>query len=113
MFGDDGDESPATSSFLGAKVVNWGEEPYIWGGYCYPLVGNEAGSNAAMAQSIDNVLFFAGEHTHTDAGATMQAAYDTGSRAAAEIAGTLISSREKERGAPPPLMQTGDEGGAS
>uniref|UniRef100_A0A7S1CWD3 Amine oxidase domain-containing protein n=1 Tax=Cyclophora tenuis TaxID=216820 RepID=A0A7S1CWD3_CYCTE len=61
-------------------------------GYMYPKVGMETSRHLVdLAAPMDNVLF-AGESTNTNACSTVQAAMDTGLRAAHQAQGLLSSS---------------------
>jgi Flavin containing amine oxidoreductase len=51
----------------------------------YPRAGHTSRSSHDIAASIDNKVFFAGEHTNTVAGMTVHAAYDTGTAAATQV----------------------------
>jgi monoamine oxidase len=48
--------------FEDCLFFDWGDMPFIGGGYTYPLV-NEGDIRATLRQSIDDKLFFAGEAT--------------------------------------------------
>ena len=78
-------QSPATSSFLNATIVDWAREKHIHGGYTYPSLHAQVGDRDVLAQPIGTTLFFAGEATHAAINPCMQAAMETGQRAAAEI----------------------------
>ena len=47
--------------------------------------GAEAGDREALAAPVAGTVFFAGEATHTAVNPCMQAALETGERAAAEV----------------------------
>lgn len=66
-------------------MFDWGDVETIRGGYVYPKVGISKQHFRQMAQSLGNVLYFAGEATNTGACCTVQAAMETGKRAANEI----------------------------
>ncbi len=82
------ESSKPSDYFVDARVFDWGEEPYILGGYSFPLVGGYSleRSSRCLAAPVGDCLFFAGEHTHPLTGCTMQATIETGERAADEIA---------------------------
>ena len=66
-------------------VYDWkSDHPYIQGGYMYPKVGISPTDFQALAEPIGNV-YFAGEATNTNACCTVQAAMETGLRAAKQI----------------------------
>ena len=72
-------------------VYDWKAHPHIGGGYMYPRVGCRPAHLEALAEPIsisagsEPVLFFAGEATHTGACCTVQAAMETGVRAAQQV----------------------------
>ena len=76
---------PATSNFLTATLVDWSREKHIHGGYTYPSLHAQVGDRDMLAQPIGNTVFFAGEATHPAINPCMQAAMETGQRAADEI----------------------------
>ena len=51
-------------------------------------------SPGGVRRGSNNVIFFAGEGTHANAGATAHAALETGIRAAAEVSAELSSSKK-------------------
>ncbi len=65
---------------------NWQEDPFSCGAYSY-VPFNARGMRKALAEPIDNTLYFAGEATeHTGLASTVAGAIASGQRAAAEIA---------------------------
>jgi Flavin containing amine oxidoreductase len=58
----------------------------------YPKQGFQPGAGADLAAPVDDKLFFAGEHTNAAAGMTVHAAYDTGTRAALDVARAIGDS---------------------
>ncbi|HEY9583887.1 MAG TPA: NAD(P)/FAD-dependent oxidoreductase, partial [Candidatus Paceibacterota bacterium] len=48
--------------FLKGKVISWDKEPWILGGYSFIPVG-AFGAREALAKSVENKIFFAGEAT--------------------------------------------------
>lgn len=76
---------PATSSFLNATIVDWSREKHIHGGYTYPTLHAQVGDRDVLAQPVGTTIFFAGEATHPAINPCMQAAMETGQRAAAEL----------------------------
>lgn len=76
---------PATSSFVNATIVDWAREKHIHGGYTYPSLHAQVGDRDVLAQPVGTTLFFAGEATHPAINPCMQAAMETGQRAASEI----------------------------
>jgi monoamine oxidase len=72
-----------------AIVADWTADPFSLGGYSYPAVG-ALGAPDEWAAPVDRTLFFAGEATCGDVHpATVHGAYDSGVRAAGEIAHAL------------------------
>jgi monoamine oxidase len=78
------DVHPATAAFSGGHIENWADEPFIRGAYSHPSVGGHL-ARGALAQPLLGRLFFAGEATHPGVNPCLQAALDTGSRAALQI----------------------------
>lgn len=69
-------------------ITNHRESPFIRGSYSAPRVYSEGDADREiLARPVGNTLFFGGEHTNT-AGRyqTMDGAYDTGVRAAGDLA---------------------------
>lgn len=74
---------------VGRSIVTaWTSEPWTLGSYSCALPG-QAHQRQALARSIDDRLFFAGEATITGANSTCHGAYLSGIRAASEIAMSL------------------------
>jgi len=64
---------------------NWQRDPFSRGAYSYPAVGGLK-AQREMAESIENTLFFAGEHTNTEGHyGTVHGAIATGERAARQL----------------------------
>ncbi|EIE19221.1 amine oxidase [Coccomyxa subellipsoidea C-169] len=76
---------PATAAFVRAHVEDWSRSPYIGGAYSYPSLGARPGDRESLAASLGDTLFFAGEATHPAVNPCMQAALETGERAAAQV----------------------------
>lgn len=69
-----------------AKVVDWVKDPWSRGAYSFPSVGGGLVARRALAEPLDDTLFFAGEATnYRGEHATVHGALDTGERAAREI----------------------------
>jgi monoamine oxidase len=79
MFGAD-----AGASFAGGFIVDWGQVPYIWGGYTMPSLSETPEARRDLAAPVDGAVFFAGEATDPQNFMTAHAAIDTGIRAAKE-----------------------------
>jgi monoamine oxidase len=63
---------------------DWRADPWSRGAYSYAGVGGESAA-AALARPLEDTLFFAGEATDSEASGTVEAALDSGRRAAREI----------------------------
>ena len=72
-------------TFLSSMLFDWKKHDSIRGGYGYPKVGIQPKHYKEMAANVNNELFFAGEGTHLGACMTVQAAMETGCRAADEV----------------------------
>jgi monoamine oxidase len=68
----------------------WAHDPFARGSYSHALPGH-AGKRAALAASVDNRLFFAGEATSPNFFSTAHGARDSGERAAGEVVGSLAA----------------------
>jgi len=75
-----------------AYVHDWQADPYTRGAYSYITVGG-GGAPEALAQPLRGVLFFAGEAASAEGSGTVEAALQSGQRAAREILHCLQSSR--------------------
>ena len=73
--------SIATEELVAGHVHDWNADPYARGAYCYLTVGGQ-GAPAALAQPLGAKLFFAGEATSDDYIGTVEAALQSGRRAA-------------------------------
>ena len=72
-------------------IEDWGKVDTILGGYSYPTIGCTKQKYDEMAQPVQQQLYFAGEATHTGATSTVQAALDTGNRAAHQVLSSVKS----------------------
>eukprot|EP00816_Leptocylindrus_hargravesii_P009877 CAMPEP_0196809030 /NCGR_PEP_ID=MMETSP1362-20130617/8994_1 /TAXON_ID=163516 /ORGANISM="Leptocylindrus danicus, Strain CCMP1856" /LENGTH=603 /DNA_ID=CAMNT_0042183573 /DNA_START=235 /DNA_END=2042 /DNA_ORIENTATION=+ len=77
-------------SFVDSTMYDWGAHDSIRGGYSFPKVGIRPLHFQDMADSVSDRLFFCGEHTHLGAPMTVQAAMETGVRAADEVLHSVI-----------------------
>jgi monoamine oxidase len=68
-----------------ARFVDWPAEPFSKMSYSYIPPGG-AGLRAALADPVDGVLHFAGEHTNPVRPATVHGAFESGVRAARAVA---------------------------
>ncbi|NQX05145.1 FAD-dependent oxidoreductase [Rathayibacter sp. VKM Ac-2856] len=65
---------------------DWGQDPYALGAVSYLAVGATPEHREDLAGTVLDRLFFAGEATDSDSPGTLQGAWNSGVRAAAEIA---------------------------
>ncbi|HTW37949.1 MAG TPA: NAD(P)/FAD-dependent oxidoreductase [Steroidobacteraceae bacterium] len=75
-----------------AYFHDWHADPYSRGAYSYVTVGGR-GAPEALAQPLENKLFFAGEAASPAGIGTVEAALQSGRRAALEIIESLKSAR--------------------
>jgi monoamine oxidase len=72
-------------------IKDWTAVPYILGGQSYPLVGGTNEDRVALAEPIDNKIFFAGEATDfTGEFGTISGALKSGERAAEEVVAAIL-----------------------
>ncbi len=83
-----GNDTKRHLSFLHATA--WDLDPWTLGGYSYPKVGYSE-ARAALAEPLEDRLFFAGEATHIQHAATCHGAYLSGQRAAEEALAVFAS----------------------
>lgn len=81
-----GDNIPNPTSMQRTK---WNSNTNAYGAYSYTAVGTEMQHFEDLASSINNRLFFAGEHTEVDYFSTVHGAYLSGIREADKIIDTL------------------------
>lgn len=85
----------ARREFDAAFMHDWSGDPFARGAYSYVTVGAD-GPRAALAEPLDDALFFAGEATSNDGqGGTVNGALQTGERAAREAATSLGAVRDR------------------
>lgn len=72
-----------------AMMTRWAADPFSMGSYSYNAVGSSLDDNYELGQSVNDVLFFAGEATHDAFPSTVHGAYMSGKREAARV-GTLV-----------------------
>jgi monoamine oxidase len=87
-----GEQAPAPISI---RRSGWGHDPFTLGAYSYIAVGATPADIDALAEPVDERVFFAGEATYRHHWAATQGAYVSGLRAAAWIAGdpTILPPR--------------------
>jgi len=67
------------------RVTRWGADPWSLGSYSYLPAGTSATSRAALAGSVGDRLFLAGEATDSDYPGTVHGALNSGRRAASQV----------------------------
>lgn len=67
------------------RRTRWSQEPHIGGAYTFVPNGGRSADLDAVAQPLNNRIFFAGEHTHRDYRGTVHGAYLSGVREADRI----------------------------
>jgi monoamine oxidase len=81
-----GEPALAQSEFEGGTMHDWDHDEFARGAYSYVAVGG-GNARSMLAAPVDATLFFAGEATSNDGqGGTVNGAFETGERAAAEAA---------------------------
>lgn len=83
LFGDEFGPIPAPQAVV---RTNWQNDPFANGSYSFDQVGQQPNDRQTLAEPINQQLFFAGEATHPHFYATVHGAYETGVRAAREVA---------------------------
>ena len=80
---------------------DWQQDPFSRGSYSYVTVG-ASDARVALAQPIEETLFFAGEATDSEGGGTVAGALQSGVRAAREVLASIggrgQGQRQPERG---------------
>ena len=90
MYGIVDEPSPAHKFFVKGMYKDFGDEPWIGGGYAFPRVGQSDSASQALAAPVDDRIFFAGEATAFEQpGMSVHAAVDTGTRASTQVARAL------------------------
>ena len=67
------------------KITRSGADPYTGGSYSFVAKGASGSDLAALAEAVQNVLFFAGEAYSQENPATVHGALMSGERAADEL----------------------------
>jgi len=81
-----GEPERTRDEFEDGATHDWTADPFACGAYSYVVTG-AATARAALGESIDDTLFFAGEATSTDGqGGTVSGAFESGQRAATAAA---------------------------
>jgi monoamine oxidase len=79
MFGDDIPEPD------GVLITRWGKDPFSFGAYSHIPPFASGGDYDALAEPVEDVLFFAGEATSREYPSTVHGAYLSGLRAAEDM----------------------------
>ncbi len=74
-----GNKIPQPEKYI---ITRWAQDPFAQGSYSYISVGGSGEAYTALAEPIDNRLFFAGEATHKQFPATVHGALLSGLREA-------------------------------
>uniref|UniRef100_M4B442 Amine oxidase domain-containing protein n=1 Tax=Hyaloperonospora arabidopsidis (strain Emoy2) TaxID=559515 RepID=M4B442_HYAAE len=90
IYGNVDEPCPAHKFFVKGMYKDFGNEPWIGGGYAFPRVGQSDSASQDLAAPVDNRIFFAGEATaYEQPGMSVHAAVDTGTRASDQVACAL------------------------
>lgn len=89
-------EMPLAERLVDALFVDWQADPYARMAYSYVPV-NGVGLRSQLAQPVDQILFFAGEATHTTRAATVHGALESGIRAANEILALNANNNNRKK----------------
>ncbi|KAG6977464.1 hypothetical protein JG688_00000294 [Phytophthora aleatoria] len=90
IYGTVDEPSPARKYFVKGTYKDWGDEPWIRGGYAFPRVGQSDSASFDLAAPVDSRVFFAGEATAFEQpGMSVHAAVDTGTRASEQVVRAL------------------------
>lgn len=73
--------------------TRWNQNPFSYGAYSFLSVGSSPQIFEDVRKSIQNRLFFAGEHTSISYFGYVHGAYDTGLKAASEIQQSFLNSK--------------------
>lgn len=74
-------------SLVNMIATRWGKDPYALGSYSHLEVGPASKQDFQnLAQPLDNKVFFAGEHTHSENFGTVHGAYFSGLREGQRVA---------------------------
>jgi len=81
-------------------VTRWGADPYAWGSYSNISPRGTGADYDALAEPIDDAVFFAGEATNRMHPATMHGAFLSGNREAARVHAALKKRGKQRREGP-------------
>ncbi len=79
----------AAGAVSAALVTRWRQDPFTFGSYSYLAPGSSPADREALAASVRDTLYFAGEAASVDFAATVHGALLSGRAAAEEILATL------------------------
>lgn len=65
--------------------THWATDPFAYGAYAYPRGGGRPSQFETLAEPVEDLIFFCGEHTTFDYAGTTHGAYMSGLRAAEEL----------------------------
>lgn len=85
-----GPDIPEPTFYL---CTRWYQNPYSYGSYSFFSVGSSPYVFEDARKSVQNRLFFAGEHTTLSYLGCAHGAYDTGLKAASEAQQSLLNSK--------------------
>ena len=73
---------PGAPTYINYKRSNWGEDEFARQSYTFIKAGGTRSDPGNIAASIDDKVYFAGEHTNADFIGTVHGAYVSGLSAA-------------------------------
>lgn len=76
---------PQIPSPTASLITRWGQDPFAYGSYSFMAVGSTPEDIEALAAPVDDTVFFAGEATESEYGASVHGAILAGRRAADEL----------------------------
>ncbi|CAG9459995.1 unnamed protein product [Pedinophyceae sp. YPF-701] len=102
MFRTKEGHTPASDACVDWRLYDWAKDPYALGAYTYPCYGAQPGDRAALAApACGGRVHFAGEASHHAVNPCIQAAAETGVRAAEEaakaVSGEAVAGRPVSR----------------
>lgn len=77
--------APGVPRPAGFMRTSWSTDPFARGSFSFQTVGSTPEQRVALAQPVDNRIFFAGEHTDDVNPGTVQGAIASGRRAATDV----------------------------
>jgi len=86
-------ESNASANLKSPFIIkDWTVDPFIKGGYSYPMIGGGEADRTALAEPIDGTIFFAGEATDVKGDwGTVNGALNSAERAALEVINSILN----------------------